>query len=115
MKPIDAAGVAVVVGVAVAAPASFQALTGAVVSVREHASSGGCNQDIRDAEVISGVVVALVGLAATIVLKHPAPMLAAVAADAVMVGIYEYALRTQHDAGLNGRSSDVAAGYGNAY
>jgi cobalamin synthase len=114
VKPVDAGGAALVVAVAVAAPASFQALTSAVVSAREHAASGGCNQDIRDAEIISSVVVALVGLAGAVVLRHPAPIIAAIAADIVMIGIYEYALRTQHDTGMNGRSSDVAAGYGNS-
>lgn len=112
MRTIDAASVALVVGIAVQAPSSFQALTSAVVSIRTHAASGGCNRDVRDAEVISAAVVGLVGAAASIILRHPAPLIAAVLADTALVGIYEYALRTQHYEGMNGNGrDDTAAGF----
>jgi hypothetical protein len=103
LKALDAAAVGVVLTVAVQAPSSFQALTSAVVNIRTHADTGGSLQDIRDAEVISAAVVALVGVAGAVVTRSPVPIVAALLADAVMVGIYEYALRTQHC--LQGSSS----------
>jgi hypothetical protein len=108
MRALDAAAVGVVLTVAVQAPSSFQALTSAVVNIRTHADSGGSVQDIRDAEVISAAVVALVGVAGSLVVKSPVPFVAAILADAVMVGIYEYALRTQHC--LQGGSSVTGTG-----
>lgn len=115
MRALDAAAVGVVLTVAVQAPASFQALTGAVIGIRTHADGGGDIQDVRDAEVISAVVVGLVGVAGAVVLKSPVPIIAALLADAVMVGVYEYALRTQHctyaQGGSNGTGTASPDGY----
>lgn len=108
MKALDAAAAAVVLTVAVQAPASYQALTSAVVNIRSHSQAGGDLRDIRDAEVISAVVVGLVGAAGAAALKSPVPLIVAFAADVVMVAIYEYALRTRHDPIMGRESSNVA-------
>lgn len=108
MKALDAAAVGVVLTVAVQAPSSYQALTSAVVGIRNHQASGGDISDIRDAETISAVVIGLVGVAGSVVTRSAVPIVAALLADLVMIGIYEYALRTQHPptTGAHGNDAD---------
>lgn len=113
IRALDAAAVGVVLTVAVQAPASYQALTSAVIGIRSHTQNGGTVKDIRDAEIISAVVVGLVGVAGSVVTKSPVPVIAAVLADMVMIGIYEYALRTRHDA-VTGTGDSYGTGTGAA-
>lgn len=92
MNPAD---IGVTLAVIAQAPQAYSAFLPSIMTIRTFVGDDRAVKDIRDGEIFGSAFVLLIGAAGSMLTKKNGPFLVSLVSIAIMLGVYEYALRSR--------------------
>lgn len=92
MNPSD---IGVTLAVIAQAPQAYSAFLPSIMTIRTFVGDERAVKDIRDGEIFGSAFVLMIGAAGSMLTKKNGPFLVSLASIAIMLGVYEYALRSR--------------------
>ena len=95
MSDMTPSEVGIVLAVIAQAPQAYSAFLPSIMTIRTFVGDERAVRDIREGELFGSAFVLLIGAAGSMLTKKNAPFMVSLVSIAVMISVYEYALRSR--------------------